>query len=83
MTTQRLTGLMSQETVSQLTFVAFQNFHIFIFCFFDHAERQYSESENEKGKCLQCSVLLYSLSVASLSVSDDGLAVELSQIFQI
>lgn len=76
---------MPQETVSQLTFVsisAFLNFHIFSFCPFDHAERQYSESENKTGKCLHCFMPLYSFTVASLSVSDDGLAVKLFQILK-
>lgn len=75
---------MSQETISQLTFVAisaFLNFHIFSFCPFDHAERQYSESENKTGKCLHCFMPLYSFTVASLSVSD-GLAVKLFQILE-
>lgn len=85
MTTQRLTGLVSQETGSQLTFVsisAFLNFRIFIFCPFDHAERQYSESENKTGKRLHCFMPLYSFTVASLSDSDDGLAVKLFQILE-
>lgn len=52
------------------------------FCPFDHAERQYSESENEKGKYLHFSMPLNSLTVTSLSVSDDGLAVQLFQILE-